>query len=57
LHLKTGSGSAGSIHEDVFHGISQTKTVAVVAPQIPFYLSSAEGFKKYAENMGLKWFL
>lgn len=30
------------------------KTVAVIAPQTPFYLSSAEGFKKYAEKYGFE---
>ncbi len=28
------------------------KTVAVIAPKSPFYLSSAKGFKKYAEKYG-----
>ncbi|MHC4587438.1 MAG: ABC transporter substrate-binding protein, partial [Planctomycetota bacterium] len=30
------------------------KTVAVIAPKSPFYLSSAKGFKKYAEKYGLE---
>ena len=30
------------------------KTVAVIDPPIPFYLSSAEGFKKYAEKYGFE---
>jgi branched-chain amino acid transport system substrate-binding protein len=29
-------------------------TVAVIAPKAPFYLSSAEGFKKYAEKFGIQ---
>jgi len=30
------------------------KTVAVIAPKSPFYLSSAKGFKKYAEKYGFE---
>jgi branched-chain amino acid transport system substrate-binding protein len=30
------------------------KTVAIIAPKTPFYLSSANGFKKYAEKSGFE---
>jgi hypothetical protein len=54
LHLKTGSRSAGSIHEDVFHGISQTQNRRGHCSPNPLLSIICRGIQKYAEKYGFE---
>jgi branched-chain amino acid transport system substrate-binding protein len=36
------------------YGMEPPKTIAVIAPDAPFYVSAAQGFKNYAEKYGLE---